>query len=103
MLGPLRDTAKLLSDRLGDDHDLALLRQLIANETDLFDPQHGELWLALIDQRRAELQAWALPPAHRLLAQKPKRLGQQLRRYWEAWRVEQRLSAALPAGSDAVS
>ncbi|MBN1991755.1 MAG: hypothetical protein JW953_03560 [Anaerolineae bacterium] len=56
-----------LADYLGDDHDLAELRRLVASQPqqpqpDLFDnEQNLEVLLALINQGRAELEAAAHP------------------------------------------
>lgn len=78
---------KRLSDFLGDDHDLVLLRQALA-ENDAAqpgDPAFAEL-SDLIERRRAELQAEAIPLGRLLFAEKPKHLTRRFVHYWCAYR-----------------
>jgi len=103
VLDPLRDSARQLSDRLGEDHDLAVLRGVVIGEPARFEDATRDLVLGLIDERRKELQAWSFPEARRLLDEKPKRATRRMRRIWEAWRVERRLRSALPEGSAKVA
>lgn len=103
VMGPWRDSAKLLSDRLGDDHDLAVLRGELTGNSDRYDRRAVSVILGLIDNRRTELQAWTKPTAMRLFAEKPKRAVDRLRGIWDAWVVEHQLEAALPKESAAVS
>lgn len=74
-----------LSDLLGDDHDLAVLRGLVADATDL-EPRHVEPVLSLVDRRRAKLLAAARPLGQRLYAEKPRAFTVRMRRYWKTWR-----------------
>lgn len=73
-----------LTDRLGDDHDLATLRQDLVAEPDRFA---GERLVAalcgLLDRRRAELQAAAHGIGRRCFAEEPEHLVARLRTYWE--------------------
>ena len=46
--------------------------------------------MALIDKRRAELQAEALILGDRVFAEKPKALQARLHEYWQAWQTEQK-------------
>jgi CHAD domain-containing protein len=103
VMRPLRDSAKRLSDLLGDDHDLAMLRATLVGEAGRFEPTTHALLLGLIEQRRAELQAWSIPLGQRLLADPPGALRRRMARLWNAWIVEQRLGAALPEDSCASS
>jgi CHAD domain-containing protein len=83
VLGPEADQAHELSRLLGDDHDLALLRD--------FATEHGVTSARLeaaIDNRRTELQGRAFALGHRLYAEKPRTFSERLRSYWEAWRAE---------------
>lgn len=83
------DDAHRLSDLLGDDHDLAVLRDRLPGlAPDL--PVDVDPVYAIIDLRRADLQAQAMPLGERLYAEKPKAFGRRLRRYWKAWRTEGR-------------
>ena len=56
VLEGLADQVHHLADLLGDDHNLAVLRQLIADQPREFGERAGEL-LAPMDRRRSELQA----------------------------------------------
>jgi CHAD domain-containing protein len=94
MLGELADHAHDLSDHLGDDHDLALLRETVQRRTAAFgDPSHKRHLLEEIDQRRGELQFAAISLAERIYADKPKRFSKRLEKRWAAWR-EQKPAAA---------
>jgi CHAD domain-containing protein len=77
-----------LGELLGDDHDLAVLRQLLTDDPDRFgDPATREVLLALIDQRRAELQQEAKLLGQRLLQDRPKDCVRRLKGYWKTWRT----------------
>lgn len=87
------DDAHRLSDLLGDDHDLAVLRDRLPGlAPDL--PVDVDPVFEIIDQRRAELQARAIPVGDRLYAEKPRAFGRRLHRYWKAWRAEGRFEEA---------
>ncbi|HSD23802.1 MAG TPA: CHAD domain-containing protein [Solirubrobacterales bacterium] len=87
MLGALADHAHDLSDHLGDDHDLALLREAVQRRRAAFpEPAHTRHLLDQIDQRRGELQFAAISLAERIYADKPKRFTKRLEKRWEAWR-----------------
>jgi CHAD domain-containing protein len=74
-----------LSDVLGDDHDLAVLRtELIAGGADI--PVDLESVIALIDHRREQLQTDAMRVGARLYAETPKALHHRIRSYWTVWR-----------------
>ena len=76
----VRRRARRLSDLLGDDHDLAVLRERAAS---------CPVTLALIDRRRRELQEAAFELGERLYARPPKRFARRaLRRARRntAWR-----------------
>ncbi len=86
MLGQLADHAHDLSDHLGDDHDLALLRDQVQRRAAAFDAGDQRHVLEEIDQRRGELQFAAIALAQRIYVGKPKRFTKRLQRRWEAWR-----------------
>jgi CHAD domain-containing protein len=79
MLGTLVDHAHDLSDHLGEDHDLALLREEVQRRRDAFasPPDQGHL-LQAIDQRRGELQFAAISLGERIYAEKPKKFTSRL-------------------------
>ena len=90
LLGALADHAHDLSDHLGDDHDLALLRDTVQRRGAVFtEPAHKRHLLEEIDQRRGELQFAAISLAERTYADKPKRLSKRLAGRWEAWRDQE--------------
>jgi len=91
-----RNELKRLSDRLGDDHDLAVLRATLTGETDRFgQPRDQQALLALIDRRRKEFQAWSHPLGQRLFAEKPKRHADRFAHIWQAWRAERQLQDVM--------
>jgi CHAD domain-containing protein len=73
------EEAHELSDRLGDDHDLAVLADWFKEHTEA-DP---DLQPA-IDRRRAELQQDAFALGARLYADKPSAYVRRLERLWDA-------------------
>jgi CHAD domain-containing protein len=73
------DEAHELSDRLGDDHDLAVLADWFKEHTEP-DPDLQ----AAIDRRRAELQRDAFALGARLYADKPSAYVRRLERLWDA-------------------
>ncbi|MFO7961967.1 MAG: CHAD domain-containing protein [Nitriliruptoraceae bacterium] len=74
-----------LTDLLGDDHDLAVLRRDLLAEPERFG---GERLVAalcgLLDRRRAELQAAAWVVGQRCFAEDRQRFVSRLRTYWES-------------------
>jgi CHAD domain-containing protein len=89
MMGTLADELKTLGDRLSDDHDLAVLRQRVLDQAEkLGDRTTLEALIALIDQRRGELQVEAKHLGERLYAEKPQTFVGRLQAYWQAWGVE---------------
>lgn len=78
-----------LSDYLGDDHDLAVLRRTVLEEPALCeDAEVTQHLLGLIDRRRAELQVAALPLGERLYVEDPDDFVARISAYWEIWRKE---------------
>lgn len=76
-----------LSDLLGDDHDLAALRAALAGGAASI-PVDLDAVVALIDQRREQLEAEAMLIGARLYAESPKAFLRRLHRYWKVWRSE---------------
>jgi CHAD domain-containing protein len=94
LLGPLADHAHDLSDHLGDDHDLALLREQVQRRAAAFtDPGEQRYLLEQIDQRRGELQFAALSLGRRIHDEKPTKFTKLLERRWEAWREREPVAA----------
>ncbi len=75
-----------MSDRLGDDHDLAVLRGRIAAARASLPPNALEEIEPMIEKRRRKLQREALALARSLYAAPPSRFVAQLGSDWHAWR-----------------
>jgi hypothetical protein len=85
---------KRLSDLLGDDHDLVVLEQTIrADHKSEIGADALEGLHRLIERRREELQAEAIPLGRLLFAEKPKRLTERFMRYWCMYRDTERRQA----------
>lgn len=90
--GLMKQRARLVHDLaslLGDDHDLAVMRQTVVRSPDEFgDKKTRQLLFGLIDRRMAELQAAARPLGEHVLAEKPKALARRLESHWRTWQSE---------------
>jgi len=90
--GPMQarcEAASLLSDYLGDDHDLSILREtLVKHPADFGGEETIQAVLGLITQRQVELRARAKRLGARLYAETPKRFAKRLHGYWNAWRSD---------------
>ena len=81
-----RKQTKALADILGQDHDLALLRELLSVEgKSLADDALRQQLSAVIakEQQRLRAQAWSI--GQRFHAEKPKALNKRWKRYWQVW------------------
>lgn len=78
-LRKMRRRAHRLSDLLGDDHDLLVLKQRAACSPGLFEPEEHEVLDALIDRRRSALQKRALACANRVYSRKPRKVRRLVR------------------------
>jgi CHAD domain-containing protein len=78
--------AHTLGDLLGDDHDLAVLRQKLSEETDRFPNRESvAALLEFIDRRRRELQDEALEHGGQLYDENPGTFVERIEKYWHAW------------------
>jgi len=85
----LADELETLTDYLSDDHDLALLRDKVLEQSGKSDDgTEIEALVALIDQHRGELQVKAKVLGARIYAEKPAAFVGRTRTYWQAWRWE---------------
>jgi CHAD domain-containing protein len=82
----LAGEADRMGDLLGDDHDLAVLRQVLTRDSQPADGGEREALLALIDRRRAELEQEVLLLGERFFQDKPRALARRLKGYWKTWR-----------------
>jgi CHAD domain-containing protein len=82
-LKKLAKRAHNLSDLLGDDHDLAVLRDYVEAHPQCFPDEETRLAVqALIDRRRQALQQQAFVLGRRIFKQPPKRFTRRLERGW---------------------
>jgi CHAD domain-containing protein len=80
VLAPLIENFHRLEDTLGNDHDLAVLAQTLAKQTQLCpDKTRKELLNALVESRRIALLSGALRLAGKLYADTPGRFRKQLK------------------------
>lgn len=96
VLEALAEEAHVLSERLGDDHDLAVLALAAKRHFDAFaDPSDLDDLVVAIEQRRAELQSDAFSLGRRLYADAPDAFVLRLEAWWRAWR-EPPVAGATP-------
>ena len=89
LIKPHRQMADELAELLGQDHDLSVLTQKIVEAPEAFGPlPQQECFLAWIAQRQQQLQTQARWLGQRLLAEKPCRLADRWRVYWQTWQTE---------------
>lgn len=88
--------AHALTQLLGDDHDLALLRERLAAIEPDVAADLGPVF-RMIDHRRVQLQDEAWVTARRAYAEKPRAFARRLHRYWKAGRREARTVHPAPA------
>ena len=77
-----------LSDYLGKDHDLAVLKELVSTQPERYRQDTLESLTALIDRRRQELQSAAIFLGKRIYTEKPKDFTARLGNYWQVWQTE---------------
>jgi CHAD domain-containing protein len=96
VLEALADETDALGDRLGEDHDLALLRRFVRDV--LADEAASRDVLAEIDVSRRRLQAESWTRAARLYETPPGPFMRRLGTYWRAWEAEK-----TPDDEDAIA
>lgn len=80
---------KTLGKLLSEDHDLAILREKVSEQLKQSeDRTEIEALVALVDQRRNELQVNARVLGTRIYAEKPRTFIDRAEAYWRAWRSE---------------
>ena len=103
VLGAQAEEAHVLSELLGDDHDLAVLAARLADGaaplTPVVDAERAAL-LALVEQRSGELRTAAAQLGRRVYAESPKAFARRLARYVQLAVDEQRTDAPLPGAQD---
>jgi CHAD domain-containing protein len=85
--------AHALADLLGDDHDLAVLRErLVAHGHEV--ATDVEALLGLVDHRRGQLQSAAMLAGERVYAERPKEFTRRIHRCWHAGRTQAKAARA---------
>jgi CHAD domain-containing protein len=92
MAGQVKE-AHRLADLLGDDHDLAVLRQALTPGK-VQAPVDLDAVVGLIDHRRDTLQTEAFYVGARVYAEKPAAFIRRIRRLWKAGRDQARAARA---------
>ncbi len=87
----------LLGETLGDEHDLAVMLQLVAALPDLCpDPVDRSLLAALAQHRRAELRTAARVLGTRIYAEPTDAFVRRFAAYWRAWQTPVPVGMQLP-------
>lgn len=95
LLGPIRPESlraaagemKTLSQCLGDDHDLVMLKQFVACHCAHRHAGEVKMLNGLIDLRQTELRSDAFALGSRFYAEEPSLFCRRLENYWNAWRA----------------
>jgi CHAD domain-containing protein len=86
-LGNLAEDLHTLSDHLGDQHDLVVLRGTTKERTFAFDDEDEYMILVgWIDERRLALEVLSLTLGARLFRKPGDDFVEIMRKYWQAWR-----------------
>jgi CHAD domain-containing protein len=83
---PLVEQAHRLTDLLGDDHDLVVLRMVADEESEDKSSVENELLFALIDERRGALQREARELGQKLYEENVEDFVGRLKGYWQVAR-----------------
>jgi CHAD domain-containing protein len=90
VVGARRDKCHEMTDLLGDDHDLVVLRDVLAGERDFFEERIGDDALdrlvAAMQARSNELRRKAYYVGAALFTEEPDALVARFRGYWTGWR-----------------
>lgn len=83
------DQTHNLSDYLGEDHDLAILKQFISSQPERFNDRNSlETLINLCDRRRQELQSAAILLGKRIYTEKANDFVKRIGNYWQIWHKE---------------
>ncbi len=89
LVGELADQVHKLADYLGDDHDLAVLREkTLENEKAFQNSAASSALIALVDRCRSELQGKAVVLGRRIYEEKPKAFAVRFGKYWRDWQSQ---------------
>ena len=86
VLGPQAKLLHVLSEDLGDDHDLAVLADLVGVDPEAFGGEDAARpSLDLASRARTDLQHHAFGLGGQVYAESPKAFTRRLKAYWRAW------------------
>lgn len=89
MMEALTGELKTLGRYLSEDHDLAILREKVGQQLEESENRTEiEALVALIDQRRNELEVSARVLGTRIYAERPRAFAVRSEAYWQAWRSQ---------------
>jgi CHAD domain-containing protein len=89
MMNAYEKSLKDLETWLGNDHNLAVLRERIVAEPEFYGKQKDiDLLLDLIDKYQKELRDKSLALADRIYEEKPGELTRRMNHLWDTWRQE---------------
>ena len=82
----MADAAHHLTNLLGQDHDLAVLQQVVAGELkNVCADTERALLAPLLGQRRSELKNEACELGDKIYAEQDDEFIHRMHRYWKAW------------------
>lgn len=89
VLSGYEDAAKELEQKLGDDHNLVVLRDTILENPGAFgDEKQIGAFLKIVEDHQKQLRSDATSLATRLYSEKPKDWRRRLHLCWAAWKQE---------------
>lgn len=88
VMDEVADEQHRLSDLLGEEHDLAMLRRALRAHAEDAEGNGVEMVRALAKERGEQLRREAKPLAERLYAESPSAFVDRMEAYWDTWRAE---------------
>ncbi|MBA3731800.1 MAG: CHAD domain-containing protein [Gammaproteobacteria bacterium] len=86
-----------LSNLLGDDHDLLVVRESLREQPDILrGARNLECMVSLIERRQCRLKAEARLLGMRVFAERSREFRKRLARYWQTWQAEMDAAVAHP-------
>ncbi len=102
VLKPFLSAAHDLTDLLGENQDLHVMRTTLLDEPALLSRgRDAQVLIGLVERRQSELQCLAEPLARRIFAEKPGAATARLGAYWRTWSqgsAEEHAGAAARTG-----
>ncbi len=87
------DEMKMLSQYLGDDHDLVMLRRFVVRYCARRHAREVKVLDKLVDLRQKELRSAAFTLGSRFYAEKPPSFCRRLENYWRVWHAGRKSKA----------